>query len=101
MAILDSGVRTTAVVADDGRLVGVVTEGDVVRAIARGSGPGLTAEDVMNLSPDFLLDPASDEQLVGQFLDFGHLAVPVTDSQGLFLRLVSTAPAIRRSLARS
>ena len=59
MAILDSGVRTTAVVADDGRLVGVVTEGDVVRAIARGSGPGLTAEDVMNLSPDFLLDPAS------------------------------------------
>lgn len=100
MAILDSGVRTTAVVGDDGRLVGIVTEGDIVRAIARGSGPGLIADDVMNLSPAFLLEPESDDQLVRQFLEFGHLAVPIVDSNGLFLRLGSTVAAMQRFLSR-
>jgi CBS domain-containing protein len=101
MAIVDSGVRTTAVVSEDGLLVGVVTEGDIVRAIARGSGPGITAEDVMNVSPVFLVEPESDEQLVRQLLDFGHLAVPIVDSDGLFLRLGSTAAAMQRSWIES
>jgi len=100
MTILESGVRTTAVVSEHGALIGIVTEGDIVRAIARGSGPGLTAEDVMNLSPVFLVEPESDEQLVRQFLEFGHLAVPIVDSNGLFLRLGSTVAAMQRFLSR-
>jgi CBS domain-containing protein len=99
MSILESGLRTTAVVTEDSILIGVVTEGDIVRAIARGSGPGLTAEDLVNLAPGLLIEPVSDEQLVQQFLDNGHLAVPVVDSSGRLLRLESTASAIRRHLA--
>lgn len=101
MVILESGLRTTAVVSEDGRLIGVVTEGDIVRAIARGSGPGLTADDIMNLSPGFLVEPMTDEQLVSQFLDFGHIAVPIVDEVGRLLRMESTAAAIQRSLRQS
>jgi CBS domain-containing protein len=98
MSILDSGLRTTAVVSDDSILIGVVTEGDIVRAIARGSGPGLTAEDLMNRAPGLLVEPVSDEALVRQFLEHGRLAVPVVDSLGRLLRLESTAAAVQRCL---
>lgn len=98
MAVLEGGLRTTAVVSDDNRLIGVVTEGDIVRAIARGGGPGLTAGDLMNLRPGFLLDPVSDSELARQFIQFGHLAVPIVDSEGRFVRLESTANAIERLL---
>lgn len=98
VSILDTGLRTTAVVGDDGRLIGIVTEGDVLRAVARGSGPGVTAESLMNVSPGFLLDPPDDRALAEQFLELGRIAVPILDSDGRYLRLESTGEAIMRLL---
>ena len=100
MTILDGGLRTTAVVGDEGKLIGVITEGDVLRAVARGSGPGLKAEDLMNVSPGFVMEPLEDEDLVRQFLDLGRLAVPVIDADGCFIRLEPTASAVDRLLHR-
>ena len=99
-AILDSGLRTTAVVSDDGMLVGVVTEGDVLRAVGRGGGPGLLAEELLSLTPQFLVEPESDEDLILQFLESGHLAVPVVDAEGHFLKLESTSAAVQRLLSK-
>lgn len=99
MAVLEGGLRTTAVLSAEGRLIGVVTEGDIVRAIARGGGPGLTAGDMMNLRPGFVQDPISDSELARHFVQFGHLAVPVVDAEGRFVRLESTANAVQRLLA--
>jgi len=100
MALLDSGLRSAAVVGEGDRLIGMITEGDVVRVVARGSGPGLTAEDIMNVNPDFLVDPEPDAELIDLFLEMGHLAVPILDDQGRFLRLASTSAALKRALLR-
>lgn len=46
------GLGTVGVVAGDGRLVGVITDGDVRRAVlARGNLDGLTARDTMSPQP--------------------------------------------------
>lgn len=99
MAILDGGLRTAAVVDEAGRLVGVITEGDVLRAVARGAGPGITAQSLMNVSPGFVLEPPDDRELIRHLLDLGRIAVPVLDSEGHYLRLESTSAAVARVIS--
>jgi CBS domain-containing protein len=99
MSILESGLRTTAVVSEDGVLVGVISEGDILRAVGRGGGPGLKAEDVMTHSPGFLVEPVEDAELVRQFVTLGRLAVPIVDTSGRFIRLEGTAAAVGRQVS--
>ena len=100
MAILEGGLRTAAVVDEGGKLIGVITEGDVLRAVARGAGPGITAQSLMNVSPGFIVDPTDDKELVRHLLDLGRIAVPVLDSEGHYLRLESTPAAVARMISR-
>ena len=51
-AITDGGLGTVAVVDDDGRLVGVVTDGDIRRAVLANKNPAqLCSADVMTVGP--------------------------------------------------
>jgi len=95
-AILDGGLRTVAVVSEEGKLVGLITEGDIVRAVARGAIPGLSAEGLMNLEPRFVVEKATDDELVRDFLEHGRLAVPVVDHDGNLLKVESTVEAVLR-----
>jgi arabinose-5-phosphate isomerase len=57
-AITEGRKGAAAVINADGTLAGIVTDGDVRRAFARGDLSGLTAADVMSPKPK-VIDPAA------------------------------------------
>ena len=48
---IDASGRQIALVIDDGRLLGIVTDGDIRRGILRGVGLTDSVSDVMNRTP--------------------------------------------------
>jgi CBS domain-containing protein len=68
-----------ALVTDEGRLVGILTERDVLRAVARGQAGDATVADWMTRNPD-TLDPDDTTQHAAVLMihgGFRHL--PVTE----------------------
>jgi CBS domain-containing protein len=68
-----------ALVTEQGRLVGILTERDVLRAVARGQGGDATVADWMTRNPD-TLDPDDTTQHAAVLMihgGFRHL--PVTE----------------------
>jgi arabinose-5-phosphate isomerase len=67
--IIDKKLGLTTVVDGAGRLVGIITDGDIKRALVRNSGLEFTAEQAMTRSPRLI---GADEPL--------HRAVEIMDS---------------------
>jgi glutamate dehydrogenase (NAD(P)+) len=97
--LYDQGSPIIAVVAENGELVGVVTEWDITRAMALGLSPNervvdiMTREVVSAIPSDNLLD-------VIRKLEYHRIsAIPVVD-QGSVIGMVSTDILARKSLLR-
>jgi CBS domain-containing protein len=90
------------VVATDHRVVGILSERDVVNALAAGADPdGVTvatamSHDIVSVRPDdTLYDAAVD------MLDLGIRHVPVLDEHGTALGMVSVRDLLRPLLTAS
>jgi CBS domain-containing protein len=90
------------VVATDRRVVGILSERDVVVALAAGAEPdrataaGAMSPDVVSVRPDdTLYDAAVD------MLDLGIRHVPVLDEHGAVLGIVSVRDLLRPLLTAS
>jgi CBS domain-containing protein len=90
------------VVAVDHRLVGILSERDVVNALASGADPDETtvatamSHDIVSVRPDdTLYDAAVD------MLDLGIRHVPVLDEHGAALGMVSVRDLLRPLLTAS
>ncbi len=90
------------VVATDRRVVGILSERDVVNALAAGAQPdgatvaGAMSSDVVSVRPDdTLYDAAVD------MLDLGIRHVPVLDEHGTVLGMVSVRDLLRPLLTAS
>lgn len=67
-------------VLDGGRLVGLVTERDIVRVVASGSGPGgVTVADAMTSEPDTVESDVDTAEVAEWFLAAGYRHLPVTE----------------------
>lgn len=85
--MVDEGVGSMAVV-DGERLVGIVTDRDIVEAVARSESTVLTAGEVMTEGPD-TIDVEVDVQEATEWLNAtGYRHLPVTD-EGKLLGIVS------------
>lgn len=90
MEVIDRGVLQIAlVVDDDGRLVGVVTDGDIRRALIRGLSLEHAVTDVMNKRPKVASPRDSKTQLI-TVMEGHHLyQLPVVDAEGRVVGLES------------
>jgi CBS domain-containing protein len=67
-------------IAKDGALLGIVTERDVVRAVAEGLNPATTpVEEVMTPNPDSLEPDISVEDATDWMLAAGYRHLPVVE----------------------
>lgn len=88
-----------AVVDDAGILRGIVSDGDIRRAILAGQGLDGPVTAAMTVRPITGSGDATDDELLHDMLDYGVAALPVVDAGGRFLRIVqisdlsATAPA--------
>jgi CBS domain-containing protein len=86
------------VAAPDGRVVGVVTESDIVRALVEGKRlESLTATDVMTGPPITVDVNSSMEEVMKKLEDYRIVRVPVTDGEVL-VGIIARRDAIKAVL---
>ena len=76
-----------AVVDGENRLIGVVSDGDIRRAILRGQTVDSPVTGAMTAEPIVASDQATNEELLHLMLTKGVAAVPVVDSSGRLARI--------------
>jgi dTDP-glucose pyrophosphorylase len=76
-----------AVVDGEHRLIGVVSDGDIRRAILRGQTVDSPVTGAMSADPIVGSDDATNEELLHLMLTKGVAAVPVVDSTGRLTRI--------------
>ena len=70
-------------VLDDGRLVGILTERDVLRAVARGLGDTTRVGDCMTTHPDTIAPDDTTEHAAVLMLHGGFRHLPVVEGEDL------------------
>jgi CBS domain-containing protein len=86
--LIGSGVGSLGVV-DDRRLIGIITERDVVRAVSDGADPEDEAvQDWMSDAPDTFSPDVDCEEAAAWLLEVGYRHMPVMDD-GELLGIVS------------
>ena len=66
-----------------GRLVGIITERDVLRAVAAGGGPARRVSDVMTPGPDTLTPEVEVEEATDWMMAAGYRHLPVIEDDQL------------------
>lgn len=95
--INDAGVQIGLVVDEEGRLVGVVTDGDVRRGLLRGVSLEQPVVEVMNGKP-FVLTQLADQDEAQAMMRFRRIRhVPVVDTDGMLVGLIVSDDLIERS----
>jgi dTDP-glucose pyrophosphorylase len=87
-AIEASRRRIAVVVADDARLLGTLTDGDVRRCLLAGGSLETPVSEAMNRHPLSAPDGSADGYLLDLMRRGNILAVPMVDQAGRFVRLV-------------
>ncbi len=74
--------RTLFVVGKENKLIGVLTEGDLMRAFASNQLPHSSVSSFLNSSPIFSYEKLTDIQLINLFITTGLLLIPIVDIEG-------------------
>ena len=77
-----------AVVSADGRLMGILSDGDIRRALLRGLTLERPAADAMMRTPIVGRASATDRELCDLMIGRGVAAIPLVDESGKFARVV-------------
>jgi dTDP-glucose pyrophosphorylase len=86
--VIDTGGVQFALVADDnGRLVGVVTDGDVRRAFLKGVALGSPITEIMNRTPKALPSNADHDTAIAMMRTHSLRHIPLLDSEGRIVGL--------------
>ena len=73
------GRRTVFVVNDSGRLLGVITEGDLAKVARSQPISRISCTEIMNPNPVLAKRDATDMQILELFASTGHLLFPVVE----------------------
>lgn len=87
-AIEASRRRIAIVIADDDRLLGTLTDGDVRRCLLAGGTLDTPVAEAMNRKPQTAPSDSSDTYLLDIMRHWNIVAVPLVDEGGRFLKLV-------------
>jgi predicted transcriptional regulator len=94
--ILNAHERTAIIVDSKNRLMGVVTEGDILRALWNGIGMDSPIDQCINFNP-ITIDKSEvndKSKLVNWFLENGILIIPVIDENKVVKSYVKTREII-------
>jgi len=91
IAAIERTRRLIAAVIDaDGRLLGILSDGDIRRAILSGKELDSPAADVMTRSPIVASSRLTDQGVLHTLMLNGVAAAPVIDDQGRLVRIAQT-----------
>jgi arabinose-5-phosphate isomerase len=92
----DKGLGATAVVDDDGRAIGIFTDGDLRRLVAKGLDlRSLQAREVMHVNPHFVRDDALAVDAADLMEQHRVTSLLVVDSGGRLIGAINTNDLLR------
>ena len=94
-ALNNSSMKILFVIDREGILRGSITDGDIRRAIMRGTAPSDSVTLVLNPDPVFLKLGASATQIQSKLIGSRSMLVPVLDQQNMLVDIISTGLASR------
>lgn len=89
-AIERTRLLIAAVVDSDGKLLGILSDGDIRRAILAGNDLGSAAADAMTRAPITAPVRLTDREILHLLVSHGVAAAPVVDEAGRFVRIAQT-----------
>ena len=92
----DKGLGATAVVVDDGRAIGIFTDGDLRRLVAKGLDlRSLRAREVMHVKPHFVRDDALAVDAADMMEQRRVTSLLVADAAGRLIGAINTNDLLR------
>ncbi|ALU11362.1 histidine kinase [Ignicoccus islandicus DSM 13165] len=85
-----------SVVVERGRLVGIFTERDLVKALSKGVSLEAPIREVMSRDPIVALKDESLESIVHKMLERGVRHIPIVDSEGRPIGVISLKDVVRK-----
>ncbi len=96
---IDRAGRQLALVVEDGRLIGVVSDGDVRRGLLRGVGLDDAVTTVVNASPATVLSTADQNEVDSLKSKLGVQLIPVVDERGTLIDLIGPGERVAVELS--
>lgn len=87
--------RTILIVNNDKKLLGVVTQGDILRSIWNGAELQSSAEICINYNPLTLNETDQPSAALKMFAETGALVIPVVDSSRRVIREINVRNLIK------
>ena len=81
--------RTLFIVNDDDKLIGVVTQGDILRAIWNGAELESSAQGCINFNPLTMKPGDPIKNAISLFSSTGALVIPIIDENRKIIKLVN------------
>lgn len=99
--ILANKLRTVFVSDAQGRILGCLTEGDILRAVISGAYKKSNVSAFMNTNFIFQNTPLNDFELASWFLQHGSLVLPILDPNRNLIEFQFPLKAISRIVNQS
>ena len=96
--ILANKERFIVIVSHDNSLHGVMTEGDVLRALWNGLLLKAPLLEIVNTNPYFRFKKLSNKEFLDVYLKLGILFIPIVDSERKLLEVQTLSDVVRESL---
>jgi len=87
--------RTILMTTNEKKLIGVVTQGDILRAIWNGAELQSTAEICINYNPLTLNEGDHPDAAVKMFVETGALVIPVVDKNRHVIREINVRDLVK------
>ncbi|MGE4430291.1 MAG: nucleotidyltransferase family protein [Sphingobium sp.] len=102
ISVIDAGTQQIALAVDEaGRLLGVVTDGDIRRAILRGIDLSGNISQLLNRKPTICKHTATAEELARILLSQNRITrLPVVDHEGVVVGLYRTEDLVTNPVSR-
>lgn len=94
-ALYENGVGSLLVVGDDGTLVGIFTERDLVKAVAQGASLDSSIDSYMTPKPVTVNPKDSIWKALDMMIEYGIRHIPVVDDKGRLVGVVSMRDLLR------
>jgi CBS domain-containing protein len=97
--ILNSHERTAIIVENDNKLIGIVTEGDVLRALWSGIGMESPIAQCINFNPITVNETELNENLkvINWFVKNGVLVIPIIDENKIVKGFLKTREIVAKA----
>ena len=89
IALNEESLRIVMIVDDNEKLIGTITDGDIRRALIKHFSLDTPVTDFMFKTPTIASEKDSDESILLKMKELDLLQIPVVDSSGKIVRLMS------------